>query len=450
MTTESVFRAADESLYHFTREENDGLTKVGPGTLMGNLFRQYWIPVTPAADIKEPGGKPIRVKLLGENLVLFRARNGKVGLVGAFCPHRLGPLFFGRVEEDGIRCPYHGWKFAPGGQCLEMPNIPAEQQFSEKIFHPGYPCVERGGIIWTYMGTAKELPLVPDLEFLRVDDEDRQYRLFFQECNYLQVLEGGIDPTHVMWLHSPYDLADEELTEQQQPAQHKVAQKSGARTPLDIEIAETPGGFTYGAKRPAGSGKSLWRVNQFIMPFYTMPPGGDQKQARAYVPVDDESCVKWQIKWYPSKSIKQSSAETLRGPFAEEAYDPPTNSVPFGHIRTKAKRSNDYLMNWETHNTRRFGIAGVNLQDVCVTENEGPAPILDRTKEHLCSGDMSIIKARRMLLTAAHDLRQHGTVPAGAGDPAVYRVRGCAMVVPDDIDWVEGVHDTITVPPLAK
>jgi len=294
------------------------------------------------------------------------------------------------------------------------------------------------------------LPPVPDLEFLRVDDEDRQYRLFYQECNYLQVLEGGIDPTHVMWLHSPYDLADEELTEQQQPAQHKVAQKSGARTPLDIEIAETPGGFTYGAKRPAGSGKSLWRVNQFIMPFYTMPPGGDQKQARAYVPVDDESCVKWQIKWYPSKSIKQSSAETLRGPFAEEAYDPPTNSVPFGHIRTKAKRSNDYLMNWETHNTRRFGIAGVNLQDVCVTENEGPTAILDRTKEHLCSGDMTIIKARRRLLAAANDFRQNGTVPIGARDAGLYRVRGCAMVVPDDIDWVEGVHDTITVPPLAK
>jgi phthalate 4,5-dioxygenase oxygenase subunit len=450
MTTESAFRAGDESLYHFTREENDGLTKVGPGTLMGNLFRQYWIPVTPAADINEPGGRPIRVKLLGEELVLFRARNGKVGLVGAFCPHRLGPLFFGRVEEDGIRCPYHGWKFAPGGKCLEMPNIPAEQQFSEKIYHPGYPCVERGGIIWTYMGAAKNFSLVPDLEFLRVDDEDRQYRLFFQECNYLQVLEGGIDPTHVMWLHSPYDLTDEELTEQQQPAQHKIAQKSGARTPLDIEIADTPGGFTYGAKRPAGAGKSLWRVNQFVMPFYTMPPGGDQKQARAYVPVDDENCVKWQIKWYPSKSIKQSSAETLRGPFAEEAYDPPTNSVPFGHIRTKAKRSNDYMMNWETHNTRRFGIAGVNLQDVCVTENEGPAPILDRTKENLCSGDMSIIKARRLLLEAARAWREQGTVPIGARDAGVYRVRGCAMVVPDDIDWVEGVQDTITVPPLAK
>ncbi|HEU4340918.1 MAG TPA: Rieske 2Fe-2S domain-containing protein [Candidatus Binatia bacterium] len=446
MTTESVFRAGTERLYHFTREENDGLTRVGPGTLMGNLFRQYWIPVTPTADIKEPGGRPIRVKLLGEDLVLFRARNGEVGLVGAFCPHRLGPLFFGRVEEDGIRCPYHGWKFALGGKCLEMPNIPAAQQFCDKIYHPGYPCIERGGIIWTHMGSAKELPLVPDLEFLGVDDDDRQYRLFFQECNYLQVLEGGIDPTHVMWLHSPYDLADDELTEQQQPAQHQVAQKSGERTPLDIEIVDTPGGFTYGAKRPAGPGNSLWRVNQFIMPFYTMPPGGDQKQARAYIPVDDESCVKWQIKWYPSKSIRQSSTETLRGPFAEEAYDPPTNSVPFGHIRTKAKRSNDYLMNWDTHRTRRFGIAGVNLQDVCVTENEGPTPILDRNKEHLCSGDMSIIKARRMLLEAALAFHQSGTIPNGARDPSVYRVRGSSTVVPDNVDWIEGVRESVTVP----
>jgi phthalate 4,5-dioxygenase len=450
MSTESAFHAGEDHLYHFTREENDGLTRVGRGTLMGNFFRQFWIPVTPAADLVEPGGRPMRVKLLGEDLVLFRTRNGELGLIGAFCPHRLGPLFYGRVELDGLRCPYHGWKFAPAGNCLEMPNIPAEQQFCDKIFHPGYPCVERGGIIWTYMGEAKELPLIPDLEFLRVDDEDRQYRLFYQDCNYLQVLEGGIDPTHVMWLHSPYDLDDEALTEKQQPAQHLVAQKSGARTPLDVEIVNTPGGFTYAAKRPAGPNRNLWRVNQFIMPFYTMPPGGDQKQARAYIPVDDENCVKWQIKWFPSKSIKQSSGETLRGPFSEEAYELPTNSVPFGHIRPQAKRSNDYLMNWEIHKTRRFGIAGVNLQDVCVTENEGPTSILDRTKESLCSGDMTIIKARRMLLDAANAFRESRTVPAGARDPGVYRVRGCAMVVPDEIDWVEGVRETVTVPPVAE
>jgi phthalate 4,5-dioxygenase oxygenase subunit len=447
MKAQSMYQASKESVKNFTREENDWLTKVGPGTLMGNLFRQYWIPVTPAADLGEPGGRPIRVKLLGEDLVLFRARSGEIGIIGAFCPHRLAPLFYGRVEDDGLRCPYHGWKFAPDGKCMEMPNIPAEQQFIEEIHQPGYPCVERGGIIWAYMSPAKQLPELPDLEFLRVADNDRNYRLFYQECNYLQVLEGGIDPTHVMWLHSPYDLADEELTAKQQPAQHLVANRSGARTPLDIEIANTAGGFTYGAKRPAGNGRSLWRVNQFILPFYTMPPGGDQKQARAYIPVDDESCVKWQIKWYPSQNIKESSKETLRAPFAEEAYDPPTNSMPFGHIRTKARRSNDYLMNWEIHKAKRFGIAGVNLQDVCVTENEGPTPILDRTKENLCAGDLSVIKARRMLLEAAHELRHNGTVPIGARDPGVYRVRGCSTVVADNVDWVEGVREAITVPP---
>jgi phthalate 4,5-dioxygenase oxygenase subunit len=296
------------------------------------------------------------------------------------------------------------------------------------------------------MGLSKTLPSLPDFEYLRVPDQDRNYRLFYQECNYLQVMEGGIDPTHVMWLHSPYDLSDDEIAEQQ-PAQQRVANQSGARTPLDVEIADTPGGFTYGAKRPAGAGKSLWRVNQFIMPFYSMPPGGDQKQARAYIPIDDESSVKWQIKWFPTERIKQASKEPLRGAFDEEAYDPPTNAVPFGHIRMKAKRSNDYLINWQTHKERRFGISGVNLQDVCVTENEGPGPILDRTKEHLCSGDLSIIKARIMLLDAAQALRERGTIPPGAREPGVYRVRGCSTVVADDVNWVEGVKEAVTVPP---
>jgi phenylpropionate dioxygenase-like ring-hydroxylating dioxygenase large terminal subunit len=446
MKAQSAFGSSPKLIHNFTREENEALTRVGPATLMGGLFRQYWIPVTPVADVREPGGRPIRVKLLGEDLVLFRTKNGELGLIGSFCPHRFGPLFFGRVEEEGLRCPYHGWKFTAGGKCLEMPNVPADLSFTNEIHHPGYPCVERGGIVWTYMGRNNELPSLPDLEFLRVSDDDRQYRLFFQECNYLQVLEGGIDPTHVMWLHSPYDLADEELSATQQPYQHRVAQRSGARTPLDVAIADTPGGFTYGAKRPAGEGKSLWRINQFIMPFYTMPPGGDQKQARAYIPVDDESCVKWQIKWFPSKRIKELSKETLRSPFAEEAYDPPTNAVPFGHVRAKAKKANDYLINWEIHKTRRFGIAGVNLQDVCVTENEGPTPILDRTQENLCAGDTTIIKARLMLLEAARALREKNALPAGARDPSVYRVRGSAVVIRDDVDWVEGARDSVTVP----
>lgn len=445
MKAESMFNAGKESLHHFTRDENEQLVRVGPGTLMGNLFRQYWIPVVPASDLTEPGGRPLRVKLLGEDLVLFRTGGGKVGLIGAYCPHRLAPLYFGRVEEDGLRCPYHGWKYAPNAKCLDMPNVPPAQRCTEEVQHSGYPCVERGGIIWTYMGLAKEVPALPDLEFLRVSSENQHYRLFFQNCNYLQALEGGIDPTHVMWLHSPYDLGDAEIA-RQQPDQQRVANQSGERTPQDVEIVETAGGFSYGAKRPLGNGKSLWRINQFILPFYTMPPGGDVKQARAFVPVDDENCVKWQIKYYPSDKAKAATKETPLAPFAGEAYEPPTNSLPFGHIRIKAKRANDYMIDWQTHLTRRLGIDGVNLQDVCVTENEGPTPILDRSKEHLCAGDLSTIKARMMFLEAARALREGGTIPLSARDPSVYRVRGASQTLSDDADWFDAVKEAITVP----
>jgi phenylpropionate dioxygenase-like ring-hydroxylating dioxygenase large terminal subunit len=430
--------------FTFTKEENEQLARVGPGTLMGNLFRQYWIAVIPSSFLPEVGGKPLRVRLLCEDLVLFRTGAGKVGLVGAYCQHRLAPLYFGRIENDGIRCPYHGWKYATDGTCLEMPNIPREQQFCDAIHHPGYPCVEYGGIVWTYMGPSKEPPPLPEFEFALVPDDQRTYRVFHQECNYLQVLEGGIDPTHVMWLHSPYNLADETVAERHQPSQQLVANKSGMRTPMAIEIIDTAAGFMYGAKRAFGDGKGLWRVNQFIMPFYSMPPGSELRGARIYTPIDDENSIKWQINWYPTREIMQSVKRGDRLNFAEEEYLPETTE-PYSFIRPKANKSNDYLMNWEVHRKDRMGITGVNLQDRCVTENEGPTSILDRSKENLCSGDYATIKARRMLLQAAKLLRDHDTPPPGVRDPRVYRVRACSMLVPDTIRWVDGVRDDVLV-----
>ena len=335
-----------------TDEENYLLTRVGPGTLMGDLFRQYWIPVIPTLFLKDPGGIPKRVSLLGEDLLAFRTRGGEVGLVGAYCSHRLAPLYFGHIENDGIRCPYHGWKYAPGGKCIEMPNVAPGAEFMDRIHHPGYPCVEYGGVIWTYMGPSKELPPFPEFEFAMIPDDQRRFRLFHQECNYLQALEGGIDPTHVMWLHSPYDLSDNELARRHQPVQQIVAGKSGARTPLSIEIVDTAGGFMYGAKRPMGEEQSLWRVNQFLMPFYTMPPGGDIRQGRMWIPIDDENCVKWYINWFPTRSIMESTTEKLRI-FDEEAYVPQIHK-PYAFIRARAQKANDYLIDWEMHTTRRM------------------------------------------------------------------------------------------------
>jgi phthalate 4,5-dioxygenase len=428
----------------FTNEENDWLTRVGPGTLMGDLFRQYWIPVLPTSFVEEPGGKPLRIRLLCEDLVLFRTGEGKVGLVGAFCQHRLAPLYFGRIEDDGIRCPYHGWKYATDGTCMEMPNIPAEQQFCDAIHHPGYPCVEYGGVIWTYMGPAKELPALPEFEWALVPEEQRRHRLFRSEGNYLQVLEGGIDPTHVMWLHSPYNLADDDVAEIHQGPQQVVANKSQKRTPDRTEIVDTPGGFMYGTRRSLNDGTSLWRINQFMVPFYSMPPGGDFRGARAYVPIDDESCVKWQIGWYPSREIMEKTKETPRLIQKDEEHMEPTTQ-PYGFIIPKANKANDYLINWETHKNKRLGITGVNLQDMCVTEWQGPTPILDRTKEHLCSGDQTAGKARRMLLRLAKGLREHGATPLGVREPEIYRVRGASVVVPDNVSWVESVKGRVTV-----
>ncbi|HEY7320535.1 MAG TPA: Rieske 2Fe-2S domain-containing protein [Candidatus Binatia bacterium] len=439
--------ANERAGFVFSKEENDALTKVGPGSLLGQLFRQYWIPVLPTSFLEEKDGNPRSVRLLGEDLVLFRSGAGEVGLIGAFCSHRLAPLFFGRIEENGLRCPYHGWKYAPGGQCLEMPNVPPEQEFKSDIHHTGYPCVEKGGIVWTFMGRSKELPPLPDFEFLAVPEDQRAYRLFHQDCNYLQALEGGIDPTHVMWLHSPYNLGDEEIAREHQGPHQQIANKSGARTPLATEIVNTPAGFMYGTKRPAGEGKSLWRVNQFLMPFYTMPPGSDLRAARAWVPIDDENSIKWMIQWFPTRALKDSSKEKVRYR-EEEAYAPPTPE-PYGFIRPKAQRSNNYLINWEIHRTRRMGVPGVNLQDRCVTENEGPSPILDRTQENLCSGDMTTIKARRILLSTAKALREQGTVPPGAKDSSIYRVRAVSKIIPDSIPWVDGIKEDVTVAPQA-
>lgn len=428
----------------FTNEENEWLTRVGPGTLMGDLFRQYWIAVVPTSFLPASGTKPLRVRLLCEDLVLFRAGNGKIGLVGAYCQHRLAPLYFGRIEEDGIRCPYHGWKYATNGSCMEMPNIPAEQQFCDAIHHPGYPCVEYGGIIWTYMGPSKELPALPEFEFALVPEDQRRHRLFRSEGNYLQVMEGGIDPTHVMWLHSPYDLADDEVALVHQGPQQVVANKSRKRTPDQTDIVDTPGGFMYGTRRSLNDGTSLWRVNQFMVPFYSMPPGGDLRGARIYVPIDDESCVKWQIAWYPNREIKEKTKETPRLLQNNEEFIEPTNQ-PFGFIIPKANKSNDYLIDWNTHRSRRVGITGVNLQDMCVTEGQGPTPILDRTKENLCSGDQTAGKARRMLLRLAKALRERAATPLGVREPQIYRVRGTSVVVPDNLNWVDSVKERVTV-----
>ena len=183
------------------KEQNDLVTQTGPGTPMGRLFRSYWTPVLLAEELPENDCPPVRVKVLSERLVAFRDSLGRYGLIDEFCPHRGASLWFGRNEECGLRCPYHGWKFDVNGQCLEVPSEPEESGFAKKIKLKSYPLVERGGVLWTYMGPPELQPPLPEWEFAMVPPAQRFVSKRLQECNWLQAMEGGIDSSHVSFLH---------------------------------------------------------------------------------------------------------------------------------------------------------------------------------------------------------------------------------------------------------
>src|SRR5579884_1719760 len=185
-----------------TKEENEYITRTGPGTPMGALFRRYWMPALLSEELPEPDGAPVQVRLLGEDLVAYRDSAGQVGLLGEFCPHRKASLFLGRNEERGLRCVYHGWKFDVTGACVDMPNEPAESNFKDKIRHTAYPCREAGGVVWAYMGPRERMPELPQFEWTLVPDSQRVVSKLHQANNWLQGLEGGIDSSHVSFLHS--------------------------------------------------------------------------------------------------------------------------------------------------------------------------------------------------------------------------------------------------------
>jgi len=183
-------------------EQNELLTRTGPGTPMGELFRRYWMPALLASELPAPDCPPVRLKLLGERMVAFRDTNGRLGLIDEFCAHRGVSLWFGRNEECGLRCPYHGWKYDVTGQCVEVPSEPVESGFCKKIKLKSYPLVERGGVIWVYMGPPDQQPPLPEFEFATVPEEQSYMSKRVQECNWLQAMEGGIDSSHVSFLHS--------------------------------------------------------------------------------------------------------------------------------------------------------------------------------------------------------------------------------------------------------
>jgi phthalate 4,5-dioxygenase len=426
-----------------TREDNELLTRVGPGTPLGQLMRHYWIPVVQSSELA-PGGHCKRVKLLGEDLVVVRSPAGHVGLLGEFCPHRRASLYFGRNEDTGLRCVYHGWQFALNGQCTDMPNEPPASNFQEKVCQVAYPCTERGGVVWTYMGPSTPPPPLPDLEWTLVPAAQRLVSKFYQACNYLQALEGGLDPSHIAFLHGVLDANDTATRQDLDRAAAGFALAARLARAPSIEVVDTDYGMLIGAQREAEAGQCYWRITQFHMPFYTMPPTDTTPDpvlhTHIWIPVDDAHLVNWCVSWHPTRPLRLQELEAMQRGLSIHILDyAPATSDAYGDIRPATQQQNDYLIDWEAQRQRKyFGVPGVGAQDQAITESQ--QPIVDRTQERLGRADLGIIRVRQWLLDAAVALRDRGTLPPGL-DPVSFRIRPASVLLPTEVPWVEGSRE---------
>jgi phenylpropionate dioxygenase-like ring-hydroxylating dioxygenase large terminal subunit len=401
---------------------------------MGILLRRFWLPVMLSTEIRDPDSDPVRLRILSEDLVAFRDSHGRVGLVQARCAHRRAPLFFGRNEEGGLRCVYHGWKFDVDGRCVDMPTEPPESNFMSKVTITAYRVQESGGVVWAYLGPQDRIPDLPRLVFHRVPEGYCYISRRLQHTNYAQAIEGGIDSAHTSYLHTTLDFykrSEGYLENMNAPSgrggDQVIALDAKYRT-LDkaprFHLAETEYGLTIAARRTADEATYYWRFNQFLMPFYTMPPrnaGG-----HAFVPVDDEHCMAWSFTPRTDRPYTEPELAQMRAGGGIHA----DVDARFRPIRNE---DNDYLIDRSMQRSQTFtGIIGTGNQDMAM--QEGMGPIVDRTQERLGVTDLGIIGMRQMLLKAARDLQQ-GVEPFWAQNADAYDVGGVMFLREKDVPF---------------
>ncbi len=414
-------------------DDNEVLCRVGPATTMGALMRLYWIPVLTSDELPTPDSPPLRVRLLGENLIAFRTTSGAVGLIQNACPHRGASMFFGRNEEEGLRCVYHGWKFDASGACIDMPSEPAESNFKAKVRTGAYPCRERAGVIWTYMGPRAEPPPMPLIAGNLDEEHPSVVTKTLRQCNWFQGLEGDIDTSHVGFLHRVFGRTAEPGTFERYLDQNRHPWYAAANTDY---------GTIYGAYRPAEEDTYYWRIGQYLLPFYTMPGTGilggpkGRRGYRLWVPLDDDNTMFWMI--LPSVGGPVPAGRPGSG-FAGRGFASDTSGW-LGRWRLAANASNDYDIDRQMQRDVNYtGISGIHLQDQAITESMGP--IYERTREHLGTSDRMVILTRRRAIAAARALAETGEVPASVDHPALFLVRSGGVVLPRTAQWLDATQE---------
>jgi phthalate 4,5-dioxygenase oxygenase subunit len=432
-------------MFMLSREENERLVRVGQGTAMGELFRLFWIPFYLSKDLVADG-QPKRIKLLGEDLVLFRDSENRVGLIANACAHRGAPMMFGRNEACGIRCVYHGWKYDVTGAVTDMPAEPPTSRLKERVKIKAYPCQERNGVVWTYMGPEpRNAPPLPDMEWNLVPSERVVVTLRVQECNWLQALEGEIDSAHAPILHGRID------------SRGAISDWIAARDlkPM-FQCQRQDFGVSIAARRRLDNGMLYWRVNQFVMPFYSLVPPQSKfpdLSGHAWVPMDDEHTLCLMFSYHPTEALSDRTRTVFldghngreSGHASRNAYAPKSPTTPYADFWTKYSPDSGFLFDYESQKSTWFsGLPGLWVQDAAC--QAGLEPIYDRSTEQLCTSDAGIVMTRRLLLDSVADYEQRGVKPPGVDKPEVFMVRALSLTLPDGTGWAEAGHPFMKAP----
>lgn len=422
-----------------TEEENLLLTQTGPGTPCGALMRRYWQPAALSEELS-PGGAPLPIRLLGEDLVLFRDDRGRAGLLGLHCSHRGADLSYGRVEDGGLRCIYHGWLYDTKGRCLDQPGEPEGGQSRNAIRHPAYPCHERAGVIFAYLGGG-EPPLFPAYEFLNAPGERLFAMKLFHECNYLQGNEGNIDLVHLSFLH--YNLKNRGIGAGLTglPGGREIAQggrlsgRGAAPTVESTDVELTNYGLrSYKIRRDAGPDRYHLYVTEFVLPNFTAFPGSGYDlggySVNWHVPVDDAAHWKYTFVFSRAGAVNKDQLRRSRSEVTSD-YKPNRN------------RGNRYLQDRPSMENDSYSGIGRNFQDQDLCAVEGMGRVQDRTREHLGTADRAVVVARKVLLNAIREV-QEGRDPANAArapESNRFRIVAAAEFVPAGKDWKTHARD---------